>query len=244
MTDHTRDSVATTGERVAVDDPWASLPSPLFEEVYDQGGIRLIWGDCTEVMPLLDLSDVALVLTDPPYGMSYKPKRGADGSKRWQEGVDGDDKPFDPAHLLGFPNVILWGANWYADRLPPSGGWIVWDKTPKGHKQGFHASHAELAWTDCCSSVRKFSLQWGGEARNGEPHLHPTQKPVALMRWLLRQFTQPGDLILDPYMGSGPVAKACAEEERRYLGIEIRQEYVEAAIGRLAQPSLFGGGVA
>jgi site-specific DNA-methyltransferase (adenine-specific) len=202
---------------------------------FDRDGIAIYHGDCLDVVPRLSVAP-ALVLTDPPYGMDYKPKRGSDGSKRWQDGVAGDAVPFDPAHLLVFPRLVLWGANWYADRLPASGGWIVWDKTPRGAKNGFAASHAELAWTNCCSSVRKFSMQWGGEAHGGEPHLHPTQKPVGLMRWVLRQFTEVGDLVLDPYMGSGPVAQACREEGRRYIGIEIEERYCSSAVShRLSQ---------
>lgn len=207
---------------------------------YDDGQVVIYHGDCRELLPVLTLPKNTLLLTDPPYGMDYKPKRGSDGSKRWEEGVDGDAEPFDPSHLLGFKSLILWGANWYADRLPTSGGWLVWDKTPRGAKEGFYASHCELAWTNLCSSIRKFSLQWGGEARNGEPFLHPTQKPVALMRWVLLEFTKPGDLVLDPYMGSGPVAQACQEEGRRYIGIEKQERYCATAVRRLAQGSLFG----
>lgn len=202
---------------------------------YADEAVTLYHGDCREILPSLDLTDVALLLTDPPYGMDYKPLRGGDGSKRWKDGVRGDAEPFDPTPLLAYGRCVLWGGNWYADRLPNSGGWLVWDKTPKGIKEGFHASHAELAWTNCCSSVRKFSCQWGGEARNGEPHLHPTQKPVALMRWVLSQFTEPGDLILDPYAGSGPVAEACRDTGRRYVGIELEQRYCDALAGRFSQ---------
>jgi site-specific DNA-methyltransferase (adenine-specific) len=132
----------------------------------------------------------------------------------------------------------MWGANWYADELPPSGGWIVWDKTPRGVKEGFTASHAELAWTNLFSSVKKFSLQWGGEARNHELHLHPTQKPVGLMRWIVQNWTEPGQLVLDPYMGSGPVAEACRDLGRRYIGVELEERYCEIAAQRLAQDVL------
>lgn len=211
---------------------------------YQDETVTLHHGDCLEVLPTIPTDDVALVLTDPPYGMNYKPKRGADGSKRWTDGVRGDAEKFDPTHLLTYRRSVLWGANWYADSLPPSGGWLVWDKTPKGAKEGFYASHAELAWTNCCSSVRKFSLQWGGEARGGEAHLHPTQKPVGLMRWILSQFTKPGDLVLDPYMGSGPVAEACRDMGRRYVGIEIEESYCATAVERLSQDILDLGALA
>lgn len=206
---------------------------------YQDDFATIYHGDCRELLPGIDVDAVALLVTDPPYGISYRPLRGSDGSKRWgTTTVKGDGSAFDPAHLLGFRRLVLFGANHYADQLPPSGGWIVWDKTPKGAKSGFHASHAELAWTNCCSSVRKFSLQWGGEARNGEPFFHPTQKPVALMRWLLNEFTNPGDLVLDPYMGSGPIAQAAKEERRRYIGIELVEAYCETAVRRLGQEVL------
>lgn len=205
---------------------------------YSDDLVTLYHGDCRDILPSIDVASVDLVLTDPPYGMDYKPLRGSDGSKRWSEGVRGDAEPFDPAPLLRYKRLILFGANWYADKLPPSGGWIVWDKTPKGIKAGFRASHAELAWTNCCSSVRKFALQWGGEARNHEPHLHPTQKPVGLMRWAIEEFTQPGELVLDPYMGSGPAAEASRDTARRYIGIEIEERYCEIAAHRLAQDVL------
>jgi DNA modification methylase len=205
---------------------------------YEQDGIVIFHGDCRDVLPTIAPSSVDLVLTDPPYGMDYKPMRGADGSKRWADGVKGDNKPFDPHMLLLYPRLILFGANWYAESLPSSGGWFVWDKTPNGAKDGFHASHCELAWTNLGGSIHKFSLQWGGEARNGEPFLHPTQKPVALMRWLILKWTKPGDLILDPYMGSGPVARACFEHGRRYIGIELEEKYCEIAVERLQQAVL------
>ena len=205
---------------------------------FERDGIVIYHGDCRDVeLPVP--SSVALVLTDPPYGMSYKPLRGGDGSKRFGDAVIGDDEPFDPVKWLAYDRLCLFGANWYADKLPPSGGWIVWDKTPKGIKDGFAASHAELAWTNLCASVRKFSLQWGGEAHGGEPHYHPTQKPVSLMKWILEEFTKPGDLILDPYMGSGPIAEACYLTERKYVGVEIVREYCDAAIGRLSQGVMF-----
>ena len=198
--------------------------------------IQLFLADCRDLIPRLPKPD--LVLTDPPYGMAYHPRRGGRGSMRWADQlIVGDDQPFDPAHLLALGRCVLWGGNWYADKLPASGGWLVWDKTPKGRKEGFHASDAELAWTNCCSSVRKFSLQWGGQARNGEAFFHPTQKPVGLMRWILEQFTSAGDLVLDPYMGSGPVAQACRELNRRYIGIEIAENHFRATQARLAQLS-------
>jgi site-specific DNA-methyltransferase (adenine-specific) len=82
-----------------------------------------------------------------------------------------------------------------------------------------------------------FTHLWNGYNRDSEIgyHVHPTQKPVALFRWCLDRPTLPGDLILDPYMGSGPIARACHEMGRRYIGIEIEERYCEIAAKRLAQ---------
>lgn len=202
---------------------------------YADDAVTIYHGDCREVLPTLQLDGLSLVLTDPPYGMSYKPLRGSDGSKRFSEAVIGDDEPFDPAHLLRFPRLVLFGANWYADKLPPSGGWIVWDKTPRGIKDGFAASHAELAWTNLAGSIKKYSLQWGGEAHGGDPHLHPTQKPVDLMAAIITASTAVGDLVLDPYMGSGTTLRAAKNEGRRSIGIERDERYCEIAATRMGQ---------
>jgi 16S rRNA G966 N2-methylase RsmD len=200
---------------------------------YEHAGITIYHGDCREILSGIASAD--LVLTDPPYGMNYKPMRGADGSKRFTEGVIGDSELFDPSPLMRFGRAVLWGANWYPQLLPPSGGWIVWDKTPKGRKEGFAASDAELAWTNLRGSVLKFSMQWGGEAHGGEPHFHPTQKPVALMEWIIARYSDVGGMILDPYTGSGPVLIAAKNLRRQAIGIEIDERYCEIAAKRLSQ---------
>lgn len=209
------------------------------EPYYQDDLVTVYNADCADVLPGLDPASVGLLVADPPYGMNHEPTRRSNGSKIWgRERVEGDREPFDPSALLIFPRLVLFGANWYADRLPASGGWIVWDKTPEFVREGFTASAAELAWTNVGSMVRKFSLQWGGACRNHEPHLHPTQKPVGLMRWIVQSYTEPGDLVVDPYMGSGPIAEACRDLGRRYVGVEIKQSYCEAAVGRLSQKTL------
>jgi site-specific DNA-methyltransferase (adenine-specific) len=169
--------------------------------------------------------------------MAYTPHRADRESWRGVT-VIGDGEPFDPSHLLTYPRAVLWGANWYADKLPPSGGWFVWDKTPRGAREGFMYSHCELAWTNLQGRIAKFSLEWNGSVRNHEGILHPTQKPVALMRWIIEKFTGWGDLVLDPYMGSGPVAQACHELGRKYIGIEIDEHYCEIAANRCRQEGL------
>ena len=84
-------------------------------------------------------------------------------------------------------------------------------------------SEAELAWTNLGKGVRIFRHRWFGLIRDSErgEHFHPTQKPVAMMRWIIEKWTRIGDLVLDPYCGSGPTLLACAESGRGGIGIEI-----------------------
>lgn len=164
---------------------------------YQDDAVTLYHGDCRDIVPTL--SGIGAIVTDPPYGMNYKPLRGADGSRKWSEGVAGDDVDFDPSWLLALNvPVVLWGANWYADRLRGHGGWLVWSKTCDRKKAGFIASDCELAFASEATRIHRFDLQWGGEARDGEPFYHPTQKPRALMSWCL-QFVPDAELVCDPW---------------------------------------------
>lgn len=206
---------------------------------FADGGVEIYHGDCRELLPAMSFG---AVIADPPYGMDYKPLRGSDGSRRWRAGVVGDAEAFDPSHLLGKP-CVLWGANWYSNRLPGHGGWLVWNKTCEHRKKGFISSDCELAFASEASRCHRFDLQWGGEARNGEPFYHQTQKPVALMQWCF-QFVPADALVCDPYCGSGPTLIAARDLGRRAIGIEIDERCCEVAARRLAQGVLFGAEVA
>ena len=211
---------------------------------FDRDGITIYNARCEDVLPSIDPASVDLVLTDPPYGIGLRTDYAARGrglSPKWHKArnyppVAGDDEPFDPAPLIGYGRCVLFGANNYADRLPASPSWIVWDRLTGTTD----AADAELAWTNLGGTVRMFTHLWSGICRGSEVgwHVHPTQKPVALMRWIVDRWTKPGDLVLDPYMGSGPVAQACHELGRRYIGVELVEDYCEVAVGRLAQQTL------
>lgn len=210
------------------------------EPYYQANGITIYHGDCRALaLP----EQPALVLADPPYGMSYKHGKGATKNGRHHNRghlppVAGDDEPFDPSHLLKIKAPsILWGANHYADKLPASPAWYIWDK-----RDGIDSndnSDCELAWVNFGGSIRVFRHVWNGVIRaseNGERHLHSTQKPVALMRWcLLRAKLAPGALVYDPYMGSGPIAKACKQLGYRYIGCELAEQYCETTALGLQQ---------
>lgn len=208
---------------------------------YQKEGIEIWHGDCRDLLPWLAKRERArLVLADPPYGAKEETNRNEKGrsnimaSRDWAP-VAGDDEPFDPAPILALQRpTILWGGNYYADKLPPSRCWFVWDKRD-GVTSDDNAD-CELAWTNLDKPARLFAHLWKGCITASEKFkkLHPTQKPVALMRWCLtRARVEPGSLILDPYMGSGPVALACKAMELRYVGIELVGDYCEVAAQRL-----------
>jgi DNA modification methylase len=210
---------------------------------YQDEASTIYHGDSRDVLPLVDPGSVDLVLTDPPYGIDHDPT-----STLWNvaDAIANDHEPFDPAPLLAFGRCILWGADNYAHRLPPTRGWLVWEKRNgrDSSQSGLRIPDCELAWTNVLTRHRVYSQLWAGPMRSpAEPFLHPTQKSVSLMRWTLEHWSAPGDLILDPYMGSGPVAQACKELGRRYIGIDVEERWCRVVVEqRLSQQSLFAFG--
>ncbi len=207
---------------------------------YDHKGITIYHGDCREVLPTLEPVD--LVLTDPPYGINLPTNfrsrgRGCLAQCQDYPPVYGDDKPFDPTFLLSL-NVptILWGANYYTKHLPDVSGWLVWDKL---RPDGIDQADAELAWTNCVKGVRVFRWLWHGCMRAGNDSLvHPTQKPEALMRWVLSLKWVPAGIVFDPFMGGGTTLRAAKDLGRKAIGIEIEEKYCEIAARRLDQEVL------
>ena len=222
------------------------------------GDARLILGDCREVLPTL-AADIAIV-SDPPYGIGYV--HGGGGGRNGLRGtppkaslergnrpVVGDDAPFDPSHLLAFENVLVWGANHYSSRLP-HGRWLVWDKLD-GRNGWDDFSDAELAWhSRRKGGTRIFRHLWKGllfsqkgetfNLRNGrQARSHPTQKPVLLMAWCIRQAGTP-PVVCDPYMGSGTTGEAAIRMGLQFIGIEIERIYFDIACERIARAQAQG----
>jgi len=204
--------------------------------------IELHHGDCLDVLPTLEAGSVDAVVTDPPYGIGYNRNKKHRGSVN-NPTVIGDDTAFDPSPFLGFDKLIFWGANCYASRLPDSKTWLCWKKTlTDGNKS--RSSDFELAWARGIGRNRFFEYLWAGCYRAGEcgDYYHPTQKPIALMRWCIELLTGEGDTILDPFMGSGTTGVACVQTGRNFIGIEISETYFKVARERIAmaQPGLPG----
>jgi len=211
---------------------------------YDHAGITIYHGDCREILPGLGRFD--LVLTDPPYGIGLDTRARYSGNAD-HERIIGDDLPFDPTHLLALDcPSILWGGNHFCQHLPSSPGWLAWIKVlfdgAFGTRQmNKKQAEMELAWTNCIARPKSFRHLWDGVFRDSESgtRWHPAQKPVDLMSWCLGLIPE-AKTVVDPYMGSGPVAKACKDRGLRYVGIELVEKYCEIAARRLAQEVLFG----
>lgn len=214
--------------------------------------VRLIHGDCLEVLPTLEAGSVDAVITDPPWGSNNDCDYTRFSGGLWpnhhhrRRGIIGDDEPFDPSPWLGFPQVVLWGYQFFAPRLPV-GTLLVWNKK-RDSQLGTFLSDGEIAWQKGGKGVYIFPHVWHGFDRASERNqgiLHPTQKPVALFRWCLERATKPGDTVIDPYMGSGSCGVACIETGRDFIGIELDADYftiaqrrIEAAQNEMVQLSL------
>lgn len=208
---------------------------------YQDDAVTIYHGDCAEIAPSLKWG---LLLTDPPYGIAYNreqvPQSKHLPALRGQVlPVHGDDGEFDPSPwILG--KAILWGANCYASRLPSPAVWIAWDKVTRNNLQ-LRIGEAEFAWTNCVGRTRVFRHLWSGGYRASDTDrlefVHPTQKPVALMRWCIR-LVPDANVILDPFMGSGTTLRAAKDLGRKAIGIEIEERYCEIAARRCSQEVL------
>lgn len=147
--------------------------------------------------------------------------------------IQGDDKPFDPTPLLNLaPHVVLWGANHYADKLPNSPGWIIWDKREAIVRNSF--ADCELAWTNAQRPARVFSHLWNGihkASQHDERRSHPTEKPIDLFEYVGQDFA-PGAVWLDLYGGSGAQLIAAERTGAICLMMEIEPLYVATTLER------------
>lgn len=149
--------------------------------------------------------------------------------------VIGDDKPFNPQHLLDL-NVpsIIFGANNFAHELPNNHRWLVWFKKSSLEYKRNNFSDVELAWTNFKGkSCLMYWHSWSGMVRSGDrkeelaERVHPTQKPVGLLEQMIEEFTEPNDVILDLYGGSGSTLIACEKTNRKCLIMELSKDYCE-----------------
>lgn len=203
---------------------------------------NLFHGDCLEAMRKMDDDQFDLAIVDPPYGINInKQSQGKGGgvakkieyTKKHWDSSSPDELYFEELIRVS-KNQIVFGANHFISKIPfDSSCWIVWDKD--NGETDF--ADCELAWTSFKTSVRKFKWKWSGmlqgDMKNKEQRIHPTQKPVKLYEWILDNYANEGDKILDTHIGSGSIAIACHNRGFDLTGFEIDEEYFNAAVKRL-----------
>ncbi len=193
---------------------------------------KIICADCLDILKQLPDKSVDLVLTDPPYGIGDKLLVGGKtGVVKFHEQYANSDwedvKPnqsiFEEIFRIS-RNQVIFGGNYF--NLPPTRGIVCWDKnigTP------YNFSHWEMAWTSFDCPAKKFVCV------NDLNKQHPTQKPLKLMKWCLESYSQPDDIILDCFAGSGSTCVAAELLGRKWIGIEISPEYCKIAEKRVQE---------
>jgi DNA modification methylase len=192
------------------------------------GNATLYLGDCLEILPTLPKVDA--VVTDPPYGINAARARNSRKDGWVDYGCDGwDQERPSKAHfdliLQAAPIQIIWGGNYFTDYLRPSMHWLSWDKG----QDWFSLADFELAWSSQHKAARRINYPRSLALKDVKQH--PTQKPVAVMSWCLKQCD--ADTVLDPFMGSGTTGVACMNLGRKFIGIEIEPKYFEIACERI-----------
>lgn len=208
----------------------------------------LYHADCWDL--LSEIGEINVIITDPPYGIGANkksmelrisksgllknfPHSHFDGIE-WDKKID---KKYIDLILSISKNQIFFGGNYYANWLPPSPCWIVWDKD----NGTCDSADCELIYTSYKTAVRKIRYKWNGvfqeDMKNKETRYHPTQKPLWVMGWLLDKYTKKTELILDPFMGSGTTGVACIMGNRKFIGIEKEKRYFDIACKRISRAS-------
>lgn len=211
---------------------------------------KIYHADCMDIMKDIPDKYFELAIVDPPYGIginkggytlagngNFKGGNFNVAAKKYNGG-EWDDKPPEVEYFNELfrisKNQIIWGANHFIEKMPfNASGWVVWDKD---NGKSYQAD-CELAWTSFNKAVRRFSWRWWGLLQENmadrEIRIHPTQKPIALYRWLLQNYAKPNDKIIDTHSGSGSLACACHLEKFDFLAIEKDEDYYKSSIERL-----------
>lgn len=189
--------------------------------------IEFILGDCMDLMRDCKDKQFELAIVDPPYGIGNFVQHDRKYNCDWNETVPSDEYFLE----LRRTSVvrIVWGANYY--NCFESGGGIIWDKRNPHPSM----SRCEIASHSGQKKVDYVSIEWHGFRRDGRSDFHPCEKPVALYKWLLKNYAKTGDTILDTHGGSFSSAIACHQMGFDFVGVEKDEEYFNAAVKRFQQ---------
>ena len=194
--------------------------------------------DCLQFMKQLPDNYFDLIITDPPYGINVQHRNCVASRKdnRSKKKINWDKESLNAEHYKEMKRVsknqIIFGAN-YQNCFSDKGGAIVWDKLQPLPD----SSQCEIASVSSYRKVFKYTQRWTNFVNTKETK-HPTEKPIALALWILEKFAKEGDLIFDPFAGSGSFLVACKQKGFKFVGCEINKDYVEIAKNRLAQQSV------
>ena len=197
------------------------LPAVPLSEVYLE--------DCVTALKRFNDNHFDLAIVDPPYGIGAGDKKFINGKsktvKNYYRENDWDkerpSKEYFDELLRVSKNQIVWGGNYFADYLGAFRCFICWDKTIHGNSY----ADCELAWTSFDKVARYYRKNIAQV--NSEGRMHPTQKPITLYDFVLKEFAKEGDLILDTHLGSGSSRIAAYKGGFNFVGFEIDQEYYE-----------------
>jgi site-specific DNA-methyltransferase (adenine-specific) len=207
------------------------------------GKIQIVHADCMDIISALPDNAYDLAICDIPYGVGASEMNMGNGkNKKYKKGKKWDTEPPPPEYFRQLmrvtKNQIIFGGNYVS--LPPSRGWIIWDKGIYGSTS---FGDCELAWTSFDRVMRIARVRYSGAIGADEIRIHITQKPVNLYGWILNRYANPGDKILDTHLGGGSICIAADTLGFEMLGIEIDEDYYNAAKRRLqchrAQLKLF-----
>lgn len=232
-----------------VDANFTDEPNSKPGDIYMLGNHRLMCGDSTsiaDVEKLLDGEKADMVLTDPPYGISIVGDNGKIGAGKLAQNntympVKGDETTettkafYNTCVELGLDRFILFGGNYFADFLPFSDSWLIWDK--RGDMTSNNFADGEMAWCSFHTPVRIYKQVWNGMIREGEKEkrVHPTQKPIKILAGILSDFSNENDIVLDCFGGSGSTLIACEQLNRTCYMMEYEPHYIDVIINRWEQ---------
>jgi len=211
------------------------------KQYFEHGNLLLLNIDCMDALQIAPDNLWHLSCVDPPYGIGMGGgKIGGDKcgiTKDYKQFHGEDIAPPEETYFRELERVsrnqIIWGANHFMDKVKKgSPCWVVWDKENTGN-----FADCELAYTSFSTAVRVYRFKWNGmiqgDMKNKEQRIHPTQKPVKLYNWLLTNYAEKGQKILDTHLGSGSSAIAAHYFGCEFVGCELDKGYYEASIDRI-----------
>jgi site-specific DNA-methyltransferase (adenine-specific) len=193
--------------------------------------------DNMELMARYEDNYFDLAIVDPPYGINASEMTmGSGKNKKYSKGKKWDNKTPEQKYFNELirvsKNQIIWGGNYFTDKLKPSRCYIFWDKGINGDCD---FADGELAWCSFDKVLRIAPIRYKGFLGADKIRIHPTQKPIRLYEWLLMNYANEGDKILDTHLGSGSIALACHNLGYDLTACELDKDYYEKAMKRIQE---------